>query len=64
MKRIKTPVTELGMMKFDKMDSLDAALAAWNDPGKHPSWHKICQDNVRQAMPLLAKALDRASREK
>lgn len=42
----------------------EAVLRAWTDPGAHPAWHARAQREVRNAMPVLAAALDRMERER
>ena len=61
MKLKKTPTTAAGLGKYDKLSPTDAAVKAWITTGGNPGWHFACQKQVRDAMPLLARALDRAA---
>lgn len=56
----KTPVTAQGLKKYDHLPAAEAILAAWTTPGSHPDWNEACKDEVRNLMPLLARAMDRA----
>lgn len=49
---------------YDHLPALDAALQAWTTPGPDPFYHEAMKRNVREAMPLLGKALDRAAQER
>ena len=40
------------------MTPTQALITAWTEPGLHPWWHKKAQRAVRDAMPLVARALD------
>lgn len=55
----KTPVTRKGLQQYDKMLPADAAMLAWGNAGEHPEYHRKMKEEVRRAMPLLARALDR-----
>lgn len=48
---------------YDHLPALEAALQAWAEPGPSPGFHEDMKRNVRLAMPLLARALDRAAQE-
>jgi len=54
-----TPATEDGLKSYDRDDPVTAVFKAWNEPGRNLVWHRSKQDQVRAAMPLLARALDR-----
>lgn len=54
-----TPVTEEGLQQYDGLPPGGAILLAWTDPGENPRWHRKMQDQVREQMPVLARALDR-----
>lgn len=56
---MKTPVTEAGLRQYDHLPFGDAAFAAWSNPGNNPAAHARAKEVVRNAMPLLARALDR-----
>lgn len=55
-----TPVTPKGLEKYDHLPPFEAALRAWRDEGNHPQWHRQQREHVRNSMPLLGRALDRA----
>lgn len=55
-----TPTTPEGLAQYDHLPWPEAALLAWTEPGCHPEWHWRCRNRVREEMPLLARALDRA----
>jgi hypothetical protein len=59
-----TPVTPAGLRSLDHLGPLDAVVRAWTDPGPHPQWHRKMQAEVRDSMPLLARALDRLTAER
>jgi hypothetical protein len=54
-----TPMTEEGLTAFDDLPAGLAVMLAWSTPGDFPRWHQKMQDNVRNEMPVLARALDR-----
>lgn len=54
-----TPVTEQGLQQYDYLPSGMAVMMAWSELGDNPRWHQKMQDEVRQNMPVLARALDR-----
>lgn len=54
-----TPVTEEGLKQFDDLLPVYAAVLAWTDPGANERWHNKMKNDVREKMPLLARALDR-----
>jgi hypothetical protein len=56
---VKTPYTDKGLVQYDGLEPLDAVIKAWTEPGPHPAWHEETKRVVRDAMPLLARALDR-----
>lgn len=56
-----TPTTPQGLRSLDHEDPIAAVIRAWSDPGPRPEWHRRAQAEVRRAMPLLARALDRAA---
>ena len=41
-----------------------AVIEAWTRPGPHPQWHEAAKREVRDAMPVLAAALDRMAAER
>lgn len=56
-----TPATPESLAQFDHPPPLDAILAAWTQPGTHPESHWRRRNRVREVMPELADALDRAA---
>lgn len=56
----KTPTTPNGFRQYDELPPLEAIRKAWREPGINPKWHRASKQVVRDAMPLLARALDRA----
>lgn len=56
---VMTPMTEEGLTQFDELPPAVAVAMAWSEPGDFPRWHLKMQDEVRQQMPVLARALDR-----
>ena len=62
-KRYATPIHGPNLYKYDPYLPLWAALRAWSIQGKEAQWHKEAQESVRLAMPLLARALDRAEKK-
>ena len=57
MSPLRTPVNNLRL--FDHMPVVEAVVEAWTNEGAMPAWHRAAQNQVRSAMPLLARALDR-----
>ncbi|NWN89863.1 MAG: hypothetical protein HLX51_15240 [Micrococcaceae bacterium] len=49
--------------QLDHLDPLEAVLQAWNGPDQDPDVRCAAQEEVRQVMPLLARALDRLTGE-
>lgn len=58
---MRTPTTPRGRAAYDHLPPLEAIVKAWTEPGPSPYWHRTAQDQVRRAMPVLARALDRAA---
>lgn len=58
-----TPVSEAGLRKYDDLPAAEAAVKAWTTPGNNPDWNAERMEDVRAAMPLLARALDRLANE-
>jgi hypothetical protein len=54
-----TPTTAQGLRQYDRFPAAEAAVLAWDNPGPRPAWHRAMKEEVRNAMPLLARALDR-----
>lgn len=50
-------------MLYDDLSPADAVVAAWQVTGPVPGYHRAMQEQVREAMPLLARALDRLAAE-
>lgn len=55
----KTPYTETGVRKFDDEDPVTAVILAWGVAGPYPKWHEARKQEVTEAMPVLARALNR-----
>ena len=60
---IETPVTPQGLRKFDHLPPEQAAVEAWTSLGSNPEWGLQSKQLVRDAMPLLARALDRMAKQ-
>ena len=54
-----TPVTQDGLTMYDDLDAVKAVVEAWTSSGNNVEWHYGCKHEVRCAMPLLARAIDR-----
>ena len=54
-----TPTTYAGLRKFDHLPPEQAAQEAWTSLGSNPAWGLASKQQVRDSMPLLARALDR-----
>ena len=54
-----TPFTRSGLTQYDSAPDIEAIFLAWMRPGQDPAWHDRCREEVRDRMPLLARALDR-----
>lgn len=52
----------MSLEMYDHLPPMEAALAAWVEPGRYPHLHEAKRRLVRAEMPLLARALDRAER--
>lgn len=61
---MRTPITQNGLKKYDLLSPVDAVIKAWTNPGSNEWWHANAKHDVRQSMPLLARALDRLAKEK
>ena len=55
----KTPMSLNGRTKYDNLPAPSAVVRAWMEPGSHRAHHERMKQEVRDAMPLLGKALDR-----
>lgn len=60
----RTPTTEGGLRQLDDLPATDAVVLAWTTPGPAPLHHKMMRQVVRDAMPVLARSLDRAARQR
>ena len=58
-----TPVSVVGLVKYDDRDPAEAIVYAWTKPGVNPEWHSRQVEYVRESMPLLARAIDRLVEE-
>ena len=59
----RTPVSPAKLRRYDHLPAAEAASRAWAKPGVNPEWHREMRQRVRDAMPLLARALDRLERD-
>lgn len=59
MTSLRTPITAEALQRARQDDPLTAAVRAWTEPGPHPQYHERCRLTMREAMPLVADALDR-----
>lgn len=55
---MNTPTTPSGLRQYDALAAAEAAVRAWTTPGPNPAWHAASVRDVRDRMPLLARALD------
>lgn len=46
---------------YDHLPAVKAIVLAWSEPGPEPAFHESMKHQVREAMPLLGRALDRAA---
>jgi hypothetical protein len=60
---MQTPYTEAGLRQYDQLPVLTAIKQAWTNPGPNSGWHLQAQSEVRSAMPVLARMLDRLTSE-
>ena len=58
-----TPHTERGLRKYDDLPAVEAVVKAWAGDGINPRWHAKCVAETRASLPVLARALDRLTRE-
>lgn len=58
-RNMKTPITPAGLQQYDNLDPCLAIAVAWTNPGDKPAWHSYAKAVVREAMPVLARSLDR-----
>ena len=59
---IQTNITD--ERRYDHLEPLEAAALAWSSHGGNPQRHEMARNQVRDAMPLLARALDRLTAER
>jgi len=61
---VKTPYTEDGLRRFDQLPAAEAVAAAWLEvDSRHADWHRKSQQVVRDAMPVLARAVERLANQ-
>lgn len=58
-----TPTTRAGLEQYDDLQAVTAVILAWTEPGPHPAWHEDNRADLRRAMPVLGRALDRLAAE-
>lgn len=61
--RYRMPVTPMSGAEFSRLrasgaPAAECAVKAWRDAGNNAEWHRLMQDEVRRAMPLVAYFLD------
>ena len=56
---MKTPYTDDGLKKYDGLSAVEAVRLAWTKEGSNPFHHRLMKAEMRDRMPLLARALDR-----
>lgn len=52
-----------GLRNLDQLPVDEALLQAWTAPDQEPQLRQAAQDQIREVMPLLARALDRLVRK-
>jgi len=60
---VKTPFTPEGLRRYDDLPPVEAVVAAWTTTGRRPDWDLRVAGMIRDAAPLLARALDRLAAE-
>ena len=60
---MRTPYTQSGLRKYDHLPAEEAVVEAWKGDGINPRWHAACVEEARLSLPVLARALDRLTRE-
>lgn len=56
-------VTPIGRRRYDGYPAVEAVIMAWTLKGINPDYHDQMRSVVATHMPLLARALERMSRE-
>jgi hypothetical protein len=56
-------VAEPGLDKYDHLSPEESVVAAWTASYANPELNETAKDQVRDAMPLLARALDRMAND-
>jgi len=56
---MSTPTTSEGEHQYDGLLAYEAVCLAWTVPGSEPERHARAKEQVRAAMPALARSLDR-----
>lgn len=57
--RVERGKREARLRRYDSLHPVDAVVRSWTTPGANPEAHRRAQSAVREAMPLLARGLDR-----
>lgn len=52
-----------GIRKYDHLPPVEAIVQAWTIEGPQPLYHNAAKNAVAQAMPLLARAIERLVKE-
>lgn len=56
---MKTPTTRVGLVQYDRVSPMYAALIAWSNEGRYGMWHNVARLHVRwRVSRKLAAALD------
>lgn len=57
------PVRRVSLEAFDHLPAAEAVRAAWLVPGPVPQYHRSMKLEVHARMPMLARALERLTKE-
>ena len=52
-----------GLEMYDHLPAAEAIVKAWNVPGEDPHYHDVMRSRVQDSMPVLARAINRLTRE-
>lgn len=56
---MKTPINISRIEIYDHLSPQEAVVAAWTKAGNNECWHRQCKVQLRNSMPLLARAIER-----
>lgn len=54
---MRTPVTTVGLCRYDRLPPERAVVLAWTQPGTRRRWHRQARTLVRRRSPRLAAGL-------